>query len=106
MPMPRLTRGDPRLRVGLASGSGSTNPTRERGTNANAATDSRRPSLARRVNDRAAFGGALTARELFFEGDQVFSRRCCSYSTFWRRESVARFTLMLIARGLAWSERL
>jgi hypothetical protein len=29
------------------------------------------PALTLRVNDRAAFGGALTARELFFEWDQV-----------------------------------
>ena len=65
-------------------------------------------ALAGRVGltHRAALGGTSTARELFFD---VLGSRCCwclSYFILRRRESVALYTLVLTARGLAWSERL
>ena len=68
--------------------------------------EGRARKLAGRVGltGRAAFGGALTARELF--GKIWFLPQLVLSLILRRRESVAVHTLVLIARGLAWPERL
>ena len=51
---------------------------------------------------------AAPSRPVNFFSDVLGSRHgwCLSYFTLRRRESVALYTLVLIARGLAWPERL
>ena len=58
------------------------------------------------LTHRAALGGPLTARELFFRRIGLPPWLVFILLYFTARESVALYTLVLIARGLAWPERL
>ena len=64
------------------------------------------PSLKQcQITDRAAFGGPLTARELWLRRIW-FLLPFCVYAAIRRRVSVAVGTLVLFARQIAWPERL
>ena len=85
-------------RFSLGEPTGHTNPKRERGDRL------RNPRLRFGLTQRAAFGGTPTARELLVGG--LVSTSVVLYSALRCRASVAVHTLVLRARGLAWSERL